>query len=511
MEQTFRYMLGQRIALGFHGTRLPGEFQDLIRKYQVGNVILFQRNIESADQLRELCGQIRELIVEVTGAIPFIIIDEEGGMVSRIAQHAVNIPGAMAMGATGDPENAALAAGITARQLRGLGPNFNMAPVLDVNTNRDNPVIGVRSYGDDPETVARFGENLIRGYAGSGILCCGKHFPGHGDTAVDSHLGLPCINKSLEELERGELIPFRRAIAAGVPAIMSSHILFPQIEPEKIPATMSRRVITGLLKEHLGFRGLVLSDCLEMNAIQKFYGTDRGFVAALQAGIDLAQISSSFELECQALGYANEVAEQGGFDRDEMEASVEKILAYKKQLEQYPMEPSLCNLPEDRALAADLARKAITCYQGTPFAVNDRTFFCGCEDYRTSGAANVFASVEPFPVYMEKALGGKGEITPKDPTPEEIQEIVRRAEGWDSIVFASCNAHLFRGQLALAKALAELGKPMMIVALRNPYDLPQMPRVSCQIAAFDYTKDSFEGLIPVFRGQLPQGKLPVKL
>lgn len=511
MEQTFRQMLGQRIALGFHGIRLPKEFLELIREYQVGNVILFQRNIESASQLRELCGQIREQILQITGIAPFIIIDEEGGMVSRMAQHAVNIPGAMAMAATGEPRNAALAAGITARQLRGLGPNFNMAPVLDVNTNRDNPVIGVRSYGDDPEVVARFGENVVRGYQGTGVLCCGKHFPGHGDTAVDSHLGLPCVDKSLEELERGQLIPFRRAIAAGIPAIMSSHILFPQIEPEKVPATMSRRIITGLLKERLGFRGLVLSDCLEMNAIQKFYGTDRGFVAALQAGVDMAEISSSFDLEYQALKYANEVAEQGGFDRPEMEASVQKILTFKEQLERYPLEPSLCNLPQDRKLAAELARKAITCYQGTPFATNDKTFFCGCEDYRTSGAANIFASVEPFPVYMERALGGCGEITPKNPTEQEIQEIVRRAESWDSIVFASCNAHLFGGQLLLAKALADLGKPMMIVALRNPYDLPKMPQVTCKIAAFDYTRDSFEGLIPVFRGQRPQGNMPVKL
>ena len=142
---------------------------------------------------------------------------------------------------------------------------------------------------------------------------------------MDSHVGLPCVDKTVEELEKMELIPFRRAIEAGIPAIMSTHILFPKIEPDRVPGTMSRKIITGLLKERLGFQGLVFTDCLEMNAIQKFYGTAKGMVEAFRAGVDLAEISSTFSLECDAVRYANEVAEQGGFDMDEMRASVKKI------------------------------------------------------------------------------------------------------------------------------------------------------------------------------------------
>ena len=176
-------MLGQKLVFGFHGKTLPEEFKNLLREYKIGNVILFLRNVESAEQLRALCAEIQSLVQEETGYPAFIIIDQEGGMVTRLPQDAVNVPGAMSLAATADPENARLASEITIRQLRGLGANFNMAPVLDVNSNPANPVIGVRSFGDEAERVASLGCAAIAPYAGSGVLCCAKHFPGHGDTA----------------------------------------------------------------------------------------------------------------------------------------------------------------------------------------------------------------------------------------------------------------------------------------------------------------------------------------
>ena len=182
-------MLGQKLVFGFHGKTLPEEFKNLLREYKIGNVILFLRNVESAEQLRALCAEIQSLVQEETGYPAFIIIDQEGGMVTRLPQDAVNVPGAMSLAATADPENARLASEITIRQLRGLGANFNMAPVLDVNSNPANPVIGVRSFGDEAERVASLGCAAIAPYAGSGVLCCAKHFPGHGDTSVDSFPG----------------------------------------------------------------------------------------------------------------------------------------------------------------------------------------------------------------------------------------------------------------------------------------------------------------------------------
>lgn len=171
---------------------------------------------------------------------------------------------------------------------------------MDVNSNPQNPVIGVRSYGESPETVAEYGTQMIRGLCDGGVLSCAKHFPGHGDTAVDSHLGLPVVDKSLQELEACELIPFRAAIAAGVPSIMTTHILFPQLEPDGVPATMSRRIITGLLREKMGYEGLIVSDSMEMQAIARFYGTVPGMIAAMAAGVDLVMPSHTVSLVGEA-------------------------------------------------------------------------------------------------------------------------------------------------------------------------------------------------------------------
>lgn len=510
MDMTVRQMLGQKLIFGFHGTELSEEFKSLIREYKIGNVILFLRNVKSAEQLRRLCAEIQSLILEVTGYLAFIVIDQEGGIVSRLPPDAVTVPSAMALCATGDPENAYRAARITIRQLRGLGVNFNMAPVLDVNTNPSNPVIGIRSASDDPEKVASYGEATIRAYENTGVFCCGKHFPGHGDTSVDSHLGLPSVEKTVEELEQAELIPFRRCIEAGIPAIMSSHILFPNIEKENIPGTMSRTIITDLLKKRLGFQGLVFSDCLEMAAIQKYYGTANGAVAAIKAGVDLAELSSRIDLMWETARVVNEAAERGEFDMEEIRESVEKILAVKRSMAVRP-EPSLCNREEDREAVQAMHREAISVCSGTPPVLDEHTFFCGCGDYRASLVGNPDAQICPFPEHMAAAFGGSAVVTSKNPDEEEVRAVVEAASGYPRVVLGTSNAHLFRGQLALAEALAKTGKELTVVTLRNPYDIPLLPDCACKLAAFDYSTPCFRALEEVFRGGAITGSLPVKL
>lgn len=510
MEMTVKQMLGQKLIFGFHGTELSEEFIQLIKEYKIGNVILFLRNVKSADQLRTLCAQVQELILAETGYPAFIVIDQEGGMVTRLPQDAVNVPCAMSLAATGDPENARKASEITIRQLRGLGANFNMAPVLDVNNNPRNPVIGIRSFGDQPEKVAAFGVASAQPYENSGILCCGKHFPGHGDTAVDSHLGIPMVDKTEEELERVELVPFRAAVEAGIPAIMISHVMFPKIVEEGVPCTMSRRIVTDLLKKKIGYQGLILTDCMEMLAIQDHYGTPEGTVAAIKAGVDLAEISSTIALEWGAAKAVNEAAQRGEFDMEEIKASVEKILDYKKKI-CYEIDPSLCNWEEDRIAVQYMTRQAITCCGGTAPLANARTFFCGCQDYRASGAGNEDGSAGPFVEYMAKAFHAPGTITSKNPDAEEIQKVRAEAVKYDNIVFSTCNGHLFQGQIALAQALAKTGKPLTVVALRNPYDIPLLPDCACKIAAYDYTTPAFKALEEIFRGGEMTGVSPVEL
>lgn len=507
---TVKEMLGQKLVFGFHGTRLNEEFKDLIREYKIGNVILFLRNIENAAQTRRLCGEIQELIREVTGYPAFIVIDQEGGLVTRLPDDAVNVPSAMAVAATDDTENARIAAEITIRQLKGLGANFNMAPVLDVNTNPANPVIGTRSFGDDPRKTAEFGAAAVRAYENTGVFCCGKHFPGHGDTSVDSHLGLPVIEKTLEELEEAELIPFRRCVEAGIHAIMTSHILFPKIEKGNIPGTMSRRIITGLLKEKLGFKGLVFSDCMEMMAIQEHYGTAAGTVAAFKAGVDLAGLSKTLEMMKETARAVNEAAEAGEFDMEELRQSVEKILAFKKKILVRP-EPELCDLPQDRAAVQRMHRQSVTLCSGSAPRPDENTLFCGCGNYRASLVGNADADTISFPDYMASVFGGRSFVTGRNPDEKEIQAAVEAAAGCGQIVLGTISAHLYSGQLALAEALAATGKELTVVALRNPYDIPALPDCACKIAAWDYSLPAFRAVEEVFRGGGIAGRMPVKL
>ena len=509
-NMTIRQMLGQKLIFGFHGTEMSEEFISLIKEYKIGNVILFLRNVASADQLRRLCAQVRELIIAETGYPPFIVIDQEGGMVTRLPGDAVTVPGAMAIAATGNVENARLASEITIRQLRGLGPNFNMAPVLDVNNNPANPVIGVRSFGDRADWVSAFGVASAQPYEGSGALCCGKHFPGHGDTAVDSHLGIPMVEKTEEELEKLELIPFRAAAQAGIPAIMISHVMFPNIEPERVPCTMSRKIITGILKEKMGYEGLILTDCMEMLAIQDHYGTPEGTVASIKAGVDIAEISSTISLLWGAAKAVNEAAEQGEFDMEEIKASVEKILRYKQQLFTQ-VDADNCNLESDRAAAEAMARQAITLCAGQAPLADEHTFFLGCADYRASGVGNDDGAARNFVNHMTAAFGAKGLVTSKDPEEAEIQSAVEAVGQADRIILSTCNGHLFRGQIALAEALAATGKELTVVALRNPYDIPALPHCACKIAAYEYSVPTLRGLEQVFRGGEMTGVCPVAL
>ena len=507
---TITEKIGQRLVGGFPGTEMSPEFIRLVKEYKIGNVILFQRNCESSGQLAKLCRDIQELVGRETGHRAFITIDQEGGAVTRLPCEAVNVPGAMALAAAGGPENAYRAARLTAAELRSYGINFNLAPVADVNNNPDNPIIGVRSYGDTAEQAARYAAAALQGYLDGGVMASAKHFPGHGDTAMDSHLSLPCIDKTLEELERLELRPFKALIGAGCPAVMTTHILFPRLEPDNVPATMSRRIITGILKERLGFKGLVVSDCVEMQAIGVYYGSAKGAAAAMAAGVDLVLVSHTAETLEEAARACREAVDSGEIAMEELDASAEKILRYK---EQYCMEPvGAPERPEALAEAAALRQATITLAQGTIPELGEKPFFCGCADYQAGLVSNRAMEKPAFAEFMASRLGGVALVTGKDPSPEEIQTAADAARGHSSIFLSAYNGHLFPGQTALMEALGKLDIPMAVVALRNPYDLRYAPGHAAAIAAWDYSRLTLEALVPVLAGKArPQGRLPIAL
>ena len=508
-----RTMLGQRLAFGIIGPSLSDEKIELIRKYRIGNVLLFRENVTDGNQLRALCRSIQDLILETTGIPAFIAVDQEGGMVSRLSADLVNVPGNMAVAAAGKPETARRMAAITARQLRGTGINFNLAPAVDVNNNSRNPVIGVRSYGDDPDLTAEYAVSAVRGYAENCLLCCAKHFPGHGRTDVDSHIALPVVNRSLRELWETELIPFRAVIDAGVPAVMSSHILFPQIEPKEVPSTMSRRIMHDLLREEMGFGGLILSDDLNMDAIRMHYGISHGAVEAMKAGVDLIIVCNcnDEDAEQKCAEEALKAAESGEISMDEMEDSVSRILEAKSEYAFTMAEPELAGWPEDFSAARETACAAAVLYQGPCHPFLEDTFFCGPKDYRMTNAANTDLYASDFAHHMRERFGAAGITCSVDPDTAEIMDIVSEAKKHRNLVMGTCNAHLYRRQLALAEALAETGLPLTVIALRNPYDLSELPENVCKISVFDYTLDGLNAAEQVLLSGRAAGRMPVRL
>lgn len=506
MSTEAKRLVGQRVMAGFHGLTVPEDLKTLVREHQVGNFILFKRNVQSREQLCELCGALQALALEATGQPALIAIDQEGGTVSRLSPDCANVPTAMALAATGDVQNAYQAGLITGRELSAMGVNFNLAPVMDINSNPQNPVIGARSYGDTPETVCAFGVSAIRGLREGGVLTCAKHFPGHGDTAVDSHLGLPRVDKTLEQLEACELKPFRAAIEAGVSAIMTTHILFPSID--SVPATLSPAIVRGVLRERLGFDGLIVSDCLMMDAIARFYGTAAGALAACDAGVDLVCVSHDPALAGQA---CEEIARRGSAEQTAQSAA--RILQVKRGLSALPR-PALSVVGCDAHREQNRrVREASLTAVGAPLPrLGDRPFFVGCCPFVASQVMTPIEREICFPEWMRRRFGGACLVTDINPGAEEIARAVEGAKAASCVAMCTFNAHMMPGQLVLLRELARLNVPMVVCALRDPYDLSHLPAGVCGLITYEYTEDSLAALEKVLAGALtPAGRCPCAL
>ncbi|WP_018753233.1 beta-N-acetylhexosaminidase [Paenibacillus sanguinis] len=521
MERTLEQMclkekIGQMFVVGFHDTELTAEYKELVKQDKVGNVILFSHNIEHKRQLGKLTAELQRCFLEHTGIPGFVTIDQEGGRVTRLPRDATHVPGAMAIASSGRPENAYAAGRITARELMALGINFNLAPVMDVNSNALNPVINVRSYGEDVDTVATYGVQMMRGLMDEGVMSCLKHFPGHGDTEVDSHLGLPIIGKSLEELERLELLPFQAGIARGAEAIMIAHILFPQIEPAGVPGTMSRQIVTGLLKERLGFTGLVLSDCLEMEAIKHYYGTAQGALGAIQAGVELVFVSHTPATAREAMRLIEEAVATGELDEAVIDAAVAKILKYKAKYAgiQKPDEEVVGS--EQHRRANELMRlETISLVRGEiqPVAVGSKhALFVGPAAYRTDLASSAVDGSYGFAPYMGQYFQTKYETIAIDLDEQQVSAVLRRAVGCQQVIMGLFNAREHPGQLNLARQLLKTGCHVTVIALGQPYDLGIIEGDLCALAAFDYSPETFRALAVMLSGQAtPMARIKIRL
>ena len=335
---TTEELAGQLLVVGIEGT-VPGEdARQVIEDLHAGGIILFGRNVESAEQLVGLTNGLKELNRKAGNLPLFLCVDEEGGMVSRMPRSVADLPSAydyiQAGGSAYDRGK------VLARECAAFGFNVDFAPVLDIWSNPDNTVIGRRAAGNDTASAALFGNEILRGLVDSGVIPVGKHFPGHGDTATDSHVGLPVVDKTREELWEAELYPFRRAIEEQAPALMAAHILMSQLDP-LLPASLSPAVVDGLLREELGFDGVVFTDDLTMGAIANFYGMGEAAVKAVEAGCDMALVCHGLDNAKAAYHALLFAVEDGTLTRQRLEESVRRVLTLKEAyaVDDSPVEP----------------------------------------------------------------------------------------------------------------------------------------------------------------------------
>jgi beta-N-acetylhexosaminidase len=352
LEQT-----GQMLVSGFHGTTLIPETERLIRDHRIGGLILFERNYENPRQLHRLIRDLQTLALATPPHLPlFISVDQEGGRVARLKAPFTQFPFPCCLGEARSEELAQRFAEALGRELAVTGINVDYAPVLDVHSNPQNPIIGNRALSRDPEWTARLGVAFLRGFRNAGVLAVGKHFPGHGDTAQDSHLELPTVSRPAADLEAVELVPFARAISAGLDIIMTAHVNYPAWD-EKYPATFSRAIMTDILRKRLGFDGVIISDDLEMKAVANHFSFDSLPTLATDAGVDQLLICHGIDKIPTLQDGMMANAKAGRIPAETIHRSVQRIIKLKRCLPPVPSaEPDFAVFAEEhRCLAETLA------------------------------------------------------------------------------------------------------------------------------------------------------------
>jgi beta-N-acetylhexosaminidase len=511
---TLEQRIGQVFMLGFEGTTLNTSNRALIHDLHLGGVTLFARNIETGPQLAKLDADLQT----VADPIPmFVSVDQEGGLVVRVTQGATIFPGNMAVGATGDTALARQVAEASADELLAMGVNMSLAPVVDVNTNPLNPVIGVRSFGSDVSDVERMGQETVNGLQGRGVSAVAKHFPGHGDTAVDSHRDLPVVPHTLERLQSTEFKPFEAAMQAGVDGIMTAHLYLPAIEPEaNRPATLSHAVLTGLLREQLGYQGLILTDALDMDAIKHDRTAAEAAVEAFEAGADMLLVAGITAEDRAQLGEGPPAllaaVRSGRVSEERLDASVLRVLEAKLRRGVIPglatpsQAPpvSTLNSPEHRALALDAARKGVTLQrddqqllplkpaQKIVVVVPDAPTRNLAQDDEL--ASSLLEAVRQF---------APGAVS------ASARGAVEGARNADVVVLGTYDLAQSAEQQTLARALSAMGKPVVAVALRGPYDADAAPQIGTFLTVYGDRPVHLQAAAEALFGRLtPAGRVP---
>ena len=507
------------VLAGFDGPVADAETLEFIS--QTAGTILFRRNVESASQTAALVDTL-QAAANASGAQPLIIaVDQEGGSVLRLGSVGTPTPSAMALGAAGDLGLTEDVYCVVGEELAALGVTLDFAPVADVNNNPENPVIGIRSFGDEPAVVSRHVGAAVRGLHRGGVGATCKHFPGHGDTRVDSHRDLPVAPHGVERLRALELPPFEAGILAGTDAIMTAHFALPNVDPSGVPATLSRPVLTGLLREELAFDGLICTDCMEMDAIAKRYAVGEAAVQAVSAGADLILYSSSLDMAREAVNALRHALADGTLDAAAVERSLERVGRLRRALAG-PRSRDLSVICSDahRRVASSAFAKATTVVRDTrpvlPLEAKKgkRIFLVQFDGANgVAGHGSAAATKTTFGDALARSPARVQEqIRSLDPAGHEYKQLLMAASSADAIVAVTRRAFMHRLQAQAVADLALAEKPLVIVAACEPYDATLAPAQAAVIATFGDQEGALSAAAGAILGTLvPKGKLPVSL
>jgi len=499
-----------------------------IHDQDLGGLILFDKNIVDIRQLTTFTHDMQR----EAGDIPlFLSIDQEGGVVKRIPG-GTNLPGQMALGATGDTALAEAAGQLTGEELKALGIQINFAPVLDINSNPDNPIIGIRSFGSDADLVTRLGLATIKGLQQSGVIAAVKHFPGHGDTTVDSHLGMPVLTHNRARLDAVELKPFRDAIENGVEMIMTAHIAFPAIDNEHvtslkdgksvpIPATLSKKVLTGLLRGELGYEGLIISDAFTMNAIAEHFGENKAVERAVSAGVDIILMPKDSAAAHQTLVNA---VKSGKIPDESIHASVKRILELKAKYGLFERSQTLAQKlnalngvigsKQHRAVEQEIAERAVTVLAGREGGLpdqiqqGDRVVILAAEQEQAKQLEKQLKqAASNLSLKTEISLIGQGKMN------EALQAIGQA----DYVILASYQFRNVASEFGwsdyqtLIDTMNRRNQRYSLLSLGNPYEMIYLQNVRSGLAVYGKQEPNTTAGIKVLVGQRKAGgKLPVR-
>lgn len=516
--------IGQMFMVGFFGTSIPSSLRTTVKEKRFGNFIYFGENVANDALVPGMSETLQNIVTEEIGIPAFISMDQEGGAVVRFANNATHFIGAMGLVATNNVLNAYNTGLYNGRELRHYGVNNNLAPVLDVNNNPANPVIGIRSFSDDPDTVSSYGIEMFKGLKESKVLSTEKHFPGHGDTRVDSHYGLPLIPHDKERLYEVELAPFIDAIEAGVDSIMSAHIVFPAFD-DVYPATLSHKVLTGLLREELGFDGIIMSDEMRMQAIRNNFGVGEAAVKAILAGVDILLYAESTSTSLEAHAGVLEAVNNGTITEERLNESVRRIL--EKKLKYDVIDEDATNYKITQAefdlhssSNKELVRSSVTLAKGNVdwFDKNKSTLIISTvanrhplvPGYKINTSQNSFANVGKNYLFENGVSNVASYVIGTSINTDEMSKILNLARKYDQVIIGVENVSA--SQASLINLLSVEAFDLLVSALRNPYDYLSYNNIDNYICTYGYYSEAVYAIFDILLGDLtPTGVLPVKV